>query len=410
MTTRKKLTIGLFGFGTVGKGLYDALKVATDLKVTIKKISVKDRDKPRAIDNSFFTYDKNELLSDPEINVIVELIDDADAAYEIVKAALKSGKAVVTANKKLVAEHLEELIDLQQEYNVPLLYEAACCASLPVIRNLEEYYNNDLLRSLQGIVNGSTNYILTRIFDQGLSFGDALKEAQQKGFAESDPRLDVEGFDAKYKLVLLLLHAFGIKVKPEEIWNLGIQNIGTLEARYASEKGFKIKLVAQALKTGNKIIAFVAPQFVSSSSKLFYTNNENNGLLVESFFADTQFTEGKGAGAFPTASAVLSDISALTYDYRYEYKKVRNAGDLYLSHEAAVEIFVRYSKEYPPNETEFISISERFEREGERYFIGKIQLKTLIESEWLKKVSVVLVENGITALEVKKEEVLSYEL
>jgi homoserine dehydrogenase len=399
MSSRKQLTIGLFGFGTVGKGLYDALKLSSGLQVKIKKIAVKDHDKPRALPASYFTYDHNELLNDPEINVIVELIDDSEAAYTIVKAAMKSGKAVVTANKKLVAERLEELIALQQQYDVPLLYEAACCASLPVIRNLEEYYDNDLLQSVQGIVNGSTNYILTKIFAEGLSYSTALKEAQEKGFAESDPRLDVEGFDAKYKLVLLLLHAFGIKAHPDQIWNLGIQHIGELESRYAREKGLKIKLVAQARKINNRIVAFVSPQFVGPTSKLFYTNYEFNGLLVESFFADTQFIEGKGAGAFPTASAVLSDLSALTYDYRYEYKKVKSAGDLKLSNEALAEIFVRYSPNKKPTETDFESISERYERGDERYFIGTIALETLINASWLNDVSVVFVENGISELE-----------
>lgn len=139
--------------------------------------------------------------------MVVELIDDADAAFEIVSSALRKGKAVVSANKKMIAEHFTELLSLQEEYKVPLLYEAACCASIPIIRNLEEYYDNDLLESIEGIVNGSTNYILTKTSEEKLSFSEALKMAQLKGYAESDPTLDVGGFDAKYKLLILMAHA-----------------------------------------------------------------------------------------------------------------------------------------------------------------------------------------------------------
>ena len=138
------------------------------------------------------------------------MIDDADAAYEIVKTALQNGKAVVTANKKMIAEHFEELLQLQKEYNVPLLYEAACCASIPIIRNLEEYYDNDLLESVEGIVNGSTNYILSKTVDENLSYAEALRQAQEKGYAESNPVMDTGGFDAKYKLLILIAHALSL--------------------------------------------------------------------------------------------------------------------------------------------------------------------------------------------------------
>ena len=190
---RKTLNIGLFGFGCVGYGLYEVLEKTPTLQTSIKRICVKNPDKKREISESHFTFDKNDLLNDDEINVIVELIDDADAAFEIVSTALKKGKAVVTANKKMIAEHLEELLELQAKYNVPLLYEAACCASIPIIRNLEEYYDNDLLESIEGIINGSTNYILTKTFDEGIGYSEALTRAQELGYAESNPILDTGG-------------------------------------------------------------------------------------------------------------------------------------------------------------------------------------------------------------------------
>ena len=151
------------------------------------------------------------------------------------------GKSVVTANKKMIADHFAELLQLQKEFDVPLLYEAACCASIPIIRNLEEYYDNDLLESIEGIVNGSTNYILTKTSDEHISYADALLEASQKGYVETNPILDTGGFDAKFKLLILIAHAFGIVAKPEEIFNIGIDRLGDLELKYAREKGLKIK-------------------------------------------------------------------------------------------------------------------------------------------------------------------------
>ena len=323
-TQQTKLNIGLFGFGIVGEGLYKVLEHTPTLNAQIKKVCIKHPDKKRNAPESLFTTDSTLLLNDSSINVIIELIDNADAAYHIVTTALKSGKAVVSANKKLIAEHLEELINLQQQYNVPFLYEAACCASIPVIRNLEEYYDNDLLQGISGIVNGSTNYILTKVFEEKKSFEDALLQAQLEGFAESNPALDVEGTDAVNKLSILLAHAYGILTHPSAILHTGIQHLHAQDALFAKEKGYSIKLVAQAHKTKDgTIAAFVLPQFVTKQSQLSAVKNEYNGVVIESSLADKQFFYGKGAGGFPTASAVLSDLSALRYNYRYEYKKLQ---------------------------------------------------------------------------------------
>ena len=180
---RNKLKLGIFGFGCVGTGLYKVLEEAESVDANIKKICIKHPDKPRSIDKKYFTTDKNELLSDPEIGVIVELIDDAEAAFDIVCEAMKNGKAVVSANKKMIAERLPELLKLEKKYHTPLLYEASVCASIPIIRNLEEYYDNDLLTSVSGIFNGSTNFILTKMIHENMSYSEVLKEAQEKGFA-----------------------------------------------------------------------------------------------------------------------------------------------------------------------------------------------------------------------------------
>ena len=233
---RQKLNIGLFGFGCVGKGLYDVLEHTHGLKSNIAKICVKDKKKARPIPDSYFTFDKYDILDDDTVNVIVELIDDADAAYDIVSYALNKGKAVVSANKKMIAEHFEELVALQKKFDVPFLYEGAACASIPVIRNLEEYYDNDLLTSVEGIVNGSTNFILTKMYKEGKDYHEVLAEAQALGFAESNPALDVEGFDARYKLSILAAHAFGLFVEPDNIFKYGIQSVSDADIRYADRK------------------------------------------------------------------------------------------------------------------------------------------------------------------------------
>lgn len=405
--SRKRLNIGLFGFGCVGYGLYEVLQKTPGLKADIKKICVKNKDKEREIDTRNFTYDKDDILNDDSINVIVELIDDADAAFEIVSAALKKGKAVVSANKKLVAEHFTELLKLQQENNVPLLYEAAACASMPIIRNLEEYYDNDLLESIQGIVNGSTNYILTKTFEENISYDDALKQAQDKGFAESNPLLDVGGFDAKYKLQILVAHAFGHITQPNDIINIGIDNIGSLELKYAKEKGLKIKLVAQAFKNKDgKLSAFVIPKFVSPEERLYHVDDVFNGVITKTAFADTHFFEGRGAGAYPTASAVLSDISALSYDYKYEYKKILLGEKLDFTDEVLLKVLLRHPKEQAALLKEhFISIEEAYTNNNSGYVTGVLSLQKLkeMQSSNNNNLSFIL----INTLSEKEEELLT---
>src|SRR5258708_5545166 len=193
MEAHKQLTIGLFGFGVVGEGLYKVLQQTPSLKASIKKVCIKNPQKKREAPAELFTTDRNELLFDPEINVIVEVINESGPAFEIVSTALKNGKSVVSASKKMIAEHLQELLELQKQTGESFLYESAACASIPVIRNLEEYYDNDLLHSIKAIVNGSTNFILTKMFDEHLDFKQALLLAQQQCFPESDPDLDVKG-------------------------------------------------------------------------------------------------------------------------------------------------------------------------------------------------------------------------
>lgn len=382
---KKIIKIGLFGFGVVGKGLYDALQANPVLRAEIVKICVKDKIKERALPSECFTYYPHELLYNDDVNAVVELIDDADAAFDIVKTALENGKAVVSANKKMIAEHLEELLELQRIHNTPLLYEAACCASIPVVRNLEEYYDNDLLQSLTGIINGSTNYILTRMCREGVSFNNALAEAQQLGYAESNPALDVEGFDAKNKLTILLAHAFGIVATPEVVLHCGIQKTGTLESRYAREKGYKIKLVATAQKLNDtEVAAFVLPQFVKQDSRLYGVDDVFNGVEIEGAFADRQFFCGRGAGAHPTASAVLSDISALSYDYRYEYKKLNQHHHLRLTNDFSLDVLVSFQNRQPNATAFFYDVHEHYRNSRSEFVAGHIHFSEIVERGWLR--------------------------
>jgi len=414
MDAHKQLTIGLFGFGVVGEGLYKVLQQTPSLKASIKKVCIKDGSKKRNAPAELFTTDKNILLNDPDINVIVEVIDDANAAFKIVSTALKNKKDVVSASKKMIAEHLPALLKLQEETGQSFLYESAACASIPVIRNLEEYYDNDLLHSIKAIVNGSTNFILTKMFEEKLGFKEALLLAQQLGFAESNPKLDVEGYDAVNKWTFLLTHAYGILEAPENILFTGIQNINGHDAIVAREKNYEIKLVAQAKKLNNgKVAAFVLPQFIKHDDHLSFVKNEYNGVVIESGFADKQFFYGKGAGSFPTASAVLSDISALRYQYHYEYKKLYHHKPHQLSSDVYLRVYVSFDDlKHVPREN-FEWIEEWHAGEQRKYLVGVLSFEELKNNDWWRKHNVSLIllpEPVIEDIEIKKLKKKSLEL
>ena len=414
METHKKLVIGLFGFGVVGEGLYKVLQQTPSLKAAIKKVCIKHPGKKRNAPPELFTTDKDLLLNDPEINVIVEVIDDADAAFEIVSTALRNDKDVVSASKKMIAEHLPALLKLQQETERSFLYEAAACASIPVIRNLEEYYDNDLLHSIKAIVNGSTNFILTKIFEEKLEFRQALLQAQQLGFAESNPALDIEGFDAVNKWALLLTHAYGIVESTDNILFNGIQNIQLSDATVAKEKNYQVKLVAQAQKLQNGgVAAFVLPQFVKHDDHLAFVKNEYNGVVIESGFADKQFFYGKGAGSFPTASAVLSDIAALRYQYKYEYKKLYHHKPHVLANDIFLRVYVSFEDWDAIPRERFEWIEEWHAQEERKYLVGVISFEELKNNNWWRtnNVSLILLpEPIIESIELQKLKKRSLEL
>lgn len=377
----KKLTIGLFGFGVVGQGLYDIIKTK-NLNIEIKKIAIKDAAKERSLPTTYFTTDKDEILNNPEINTIIELINDTDAAFDIVSTALRSGKNVVSASKKMIALHLEELLKIQEEHGTSLLYEGAVCGSIPIIRNLEEYYDNELLHSICGIFNGSSNYILSKGFLEGMDYATALKQAQDLGFAETDPTMDVGGYDAKFKLVIAAAHAYGVVVEPNAVLNIGIENLAASDIQYAREKGLKIKLVPVAKELDDQHVAlFVLPKLVTESEFLYNVEYEYNGVIVQAAFADQQFFFGKGAGGHPTGSAVLSDIAALRYDYQYEYKKLKNNTGLKFTNDIELCVYLRYENDDLVDALDFKEIKERYYSGSYKYIIGKLNLSKLIDNK-----------------------------
>lgn len=386
----KELTIGLIGFGCVGFGLYEVLNQSGLIDAKIKRIVVKDPNKPREIAQENFSFRVDDIFEDDEINVVVELIDDSETAFEMVKKALTSGRDVVSANKKMIAEHLDELLDLAAENEVSFLYEGAVAGSIPILRNLEEYYNNDSLTSLEGIVNGTTNYILTKSND-GIGYEEALADAQKLGFAESNPTLDVDGFDSKFKLTILLKHAFGLTVQPKDLFNLGIRTISDHAVSYAREKGYRIKLFSRSEKLGNRIVGFVAPHFVKPDHFAFSVNNEFNAVILQGLFSNQQLFLGKGAGSHPTASAVLSDVSALKFDYKYEYRKTETSGNVSFSNDFFVKIYLESKYIELINEIPFYHVDELFQSDHINYQTGWVKFSELRTFDFNNKKDVTLV-------------------
>ena len=373
---KKEINIGLFGFGSVGRGLYDVLGAVESKDIKIKRICVRDITKDRGV-VADFTDSADDIFADPEINMIVELIDDAEAAYGIVRRSLEQHLPVVSGNKKMLAYHLPELIELGKKTATPFLYDASACGSIPVIRNLEEYYDNDLLVSVKGILNGSSNFVLSKIFNENMDYASALKLAQELGFAESDPSLDFDGWDSLFKLVILTIHAFGIYVAPEQIFRYGISTMNDADIRFAEEKQRRIKLVAHVEKIDDRLIMCVVPQLISRNKYIYSVEDEFNGVVIKGLFYDKQFMFGRGAGGHPTGSAVLSDITACAYNYRYEYKKRNDSVLPKYTTDHTFRIYFRYKSAEQRNLLNFLKIREQYTSDEYNYIIGDVTLTNL---------------------------------
>lgn len=372
----KTLNIGLFGYGCVGQGFYKAVNESPNLNAKIKTIVVKTKGKTRDLPVNYFSYKASDILEDAEIDIVVELIDDAAAAYNIVKTALNSRKQVVSANKKMIAHHLDELIQISNKKHTSFLYEASVCASIPIIRTLEDYFKSDQILGFQGICNGTTNYILSRT-NLGLNYDKALKEAQELGYAESDPTLDVDGFDAKYKLIILLKHAFGVSPQPDVVFNCGIRHILPEHVEFARQSNCKLKLFSFAQNIDDKVVGFVAPFLVNTQHANFNVENEFNAVHVDAKFAHQQLFLGKGAGGEPTASAVLSDVSALKSQYAYSYKKSKSL-NLSFTNNFYLKIYLASQNIKVLNQIPFQKTEQVFNSEKYNYKIGWVNFNTLI--------------------------------
>jgi homoserine dehydrogenase len=396
----KKYRIGLFGFGCVGQGFFETLKANTEIAAEVVKIAVKRKDQLRNADAQLFVYDIDSLLNDDDIDLYVELIDDANLAFSIVKVALSKGKPVVTANKKMIAENLEELIELQKKYKTPIRYEGAVCGSIPILKNIDTYYNSEKIESIRGIFNGSTNYILSKIFNENISYEFALKSAQANGFAETDPTLDVEGHDPKYKLSILASHVFGQVIHPTQIVSWGINKIQKQDFDFANENDLKIRLVAKVEEANRELSLLVAPHFVGKDDPLYYIEGENNTVIIEGAYSGQQTLSGKGAGSMPTGLAVLSDVNDVLKGNGYS---IKNSLELKRIKNDLVEAYVSFSLKQSFVTELFQSITEKYVGKDYSYVIGYIKISHLQSVIKLESVNAIItsgnkIENSTSKL------------
>lgn len=315
-TDKKIIGVALLGAGTVGGGFYTLAekmkeeilqRVSCDLN--IKYVLVRDKSKPRkGFESEKFVEDINTIVNDPEIDIVVELIGGTTTARDYIKLALESGKHVVTANKDLLAEYGKEIFDIAKKKGCDLQFEAAVAGAIPIIRPIMQNMAGDNITEAMGIVNGTTNYILTRMTQAGMSYEAALKEAQDLGYAESDPTADVEGYDAARKIAIISQLIYHSNVTFNDVYKEGISRISFEDIRYAKDLGYVIKLIGLTRMTDGKIEARVHPMLLESDHPLAKVDNSFNGVFLSGEAMDDAMFMGRGAGALPTASAVLGDV------------------------------------------------------------------------------------------------------
>lgn len=339
------IRIGLFGFGVVGQGFYEIVAQQQPMPAEIVKVCVTTNGKSRPYSPDLYTYDPQDILGLEDIDVIIEAISDADAAYHIVSKALRQGRTVITANKKMLAEHLEELLALEQAYRGTLLYEAACGGAIPVLRLLDEYFGHEQISSLRAIINGTTNYILTQQYEQGWGYQQALQEAQRLGYAEANPALDVSGRDATNKACLLALQAFGVAIHPDSILQLGITNIDYSDVAYARNNNSTIKLIAGLLPFADgKLRIQVLPTFVKNTSALATISDAFNAIEFTGKYSGTHLLKGRGAGGSPTGAALYSDLVYSASGRRYSHNKYFSSAEVTTSGSGEIAVYIRAPK------------------------------------------------------------------
>lgn len=316
----EKIKLGILGMGTVASGLINIIefnnaKISETLSrnLQVSKVLVKNPDKKRDVNLSadVYTTDAYDVINDAEIEILVELIGGIHPAYEYVKAALNNKKHVVTANKALIATHGEELETLASENGVRLMYEASVAGGIPVINTISKNLTANEFERVTGIINGTTNFILTQMSENELEYQQAVKQAQELGFAEADPSSDVDGDDAAYKISILSHIAFGQRINAGDVLKEGITKISKEDMLYAKKNGYCIKLLASAIKTGGEIEVRVHPAFVPLTHPLSTVKNEFNAVFLKGNAVGELMLYGKGAGSLPTGSAVLEDVMSI---------------------------------------------------------------------------------------------------
>ena len=308
-----KLIIGLIGLGTVGSGVVKTLKNFPEIE--IKSAAVKNINKKRDVEVQEITDDPFKIVNDPEINAVVEVAGGVDPAFELLKTAIVNKKHIVTANKELLAKHGAELFDLANKYNVAILYEAAVAGGIPIIMPIKTTLRGNKFKKVAGILNGTTNYILTKMEEKNISYQECLKDAQELGYAEADPTGDVEGYDTMYKVATLANIIFHKRIDISKIYREGITKISADDIKYANELGYKIKLIALAQSSDDELDVRVHPMLVKKESIISGINNALNAVMLEGHPVGQVMFTGPGAGEFPTASSVVGDILAIKAEY-----------------------------------------------------------------------------------------------
>jgi len=329
--------LGLIGFGTVGSGVWETLQrngnlITNRAKGTIhpeiRNIAVRDLTKQREVKapSELFTTDWVEVVNDPKVDVVVELIGGTTVAYDIVEASLKAGKPVVTGNKALLAERGEALFALSKSMNTPIHFEASIAGAIPIVKAIQDSYVGNKINSMVGIINGTSNYILERMFEAGLSYDDALKEAKELGYAEADPTLDVNGWDAAHKAILLATLAYGFTIDPDKIYVRGIERVRKTDIDFATKLGYIIKLLCIVRSNEDGSIELrTQPSFIPKQHILSNVNGVFNAVALNADAAGDALFYGRGAGQGPTASAVVADIIETCYS---QQKTTGNRGFL----------------------------------------------------------------------------------
>ena len=321
----KKIKIGLLGLGTVGTGVYKLIRMRADVmertagaRLEIKKILVHNKDKKRGgVDESLLTDNWKEILEDDEIQIIIEVIGGMEPAKTMIMEALRAGKNVVSANKDLIAEEGRELFEAAHEHGKDFLFEAAVAGGIPIIRPLKQCLAANEISDVLGIVNGTTNYILTKMFEDGMEFDDALKRAQELGYAEADPTADVEGLDAGRKVAIMASIAFHSRVVFSDVYTEGITKITAADIAYAKEFDSVIKLLGVARNAEDGIEVGVYPVMLSKDHPLASVRESFNAVFIHGDAVDDAMFYGRGAGEMPTASAVVGDVIDVSRDLAY---------------------------------------------------------------------------------------------